>query len=137
MVTFKDWLIYINAAYSYHAATRFRDRACIYRYYVGNDSYFRNYMENYRATFWFDCGNWDGAYLMVIYHQNWLTSLGFKPYQFERITTWINPENDPQGGGYQVLRAMTAIGSGQISGNGVDMMPLQFQKITMTLFLRL
>lgn len=55
---------------------------------------------------------------MVIYHQNWLTSLGFKPYQFERITTWINPENDPQGGGYQVLRAMTAIGSGQISGNG-------------------
>lgn len=27
-------------------------------------------------------------------------------------------ENDPQGGGYQVLRAMTAIGSGQISGNG-------------------
>ncbi|WP_271004876.1 rod shape-determining protein RodA [Listeria seeligeri] len=55
---------------------------------------------------------------MVIYHQNWLTSLGFKPYQFERITTWINPENDPQGGGYQVLRALTAIGSGQITGNG-------------------
>ncbi|AHI56856.1 rod shape-determining protein RodA [Listeria ivanovii] len=56
---------------------------------------------------------------MVINHQSWLTSLGFKPYQFERITTWINPENDPQGGGYQVLRALTAIGSGQISGNGV------------------
>ncbi|EFI84891.1 rod shape-determining protein RodA [Listeria grayi] len=55
---------------------------------------------------------------IVINHQDWLLRLGFKPYQFERITTWINPENDPQGGGYQVLRAMTAIGSGQISGNG-------------------
>lgn len=55
---------------------------------------------------------------IVLNHQDWLLRLGFKPYQFERITTWINPENDPQGGGYQVLRAMTAIGSGQISGNG-------------------
>ncbi|EUJ31358.1 putative cell division protein RodA, FtsW [Listeria floridensis FSL S10-1187] len=58
------------------------------------------------------------AIWMVINHQSWLVALGFKPYQFERITTWINPETDPQGGGYQVLRAMTAIGSGQISGNG-------------------
>lgn len=58
------------------------------------------------------------AIWMVINHQSWLIKLGFKPYQFERITTWINPETDPQGGGYQVLRAMTAIGSGQISGNG-------------------
>ncbi|EUJ23904.1 putative cell division protein RodA, FtsW [Listeria grandensis FSL F6-0971] len=55
---------------------------------------------------------------LVLYHESWLVKLGFKPYQFERIHTWINPESDPQGGGYQVLRAMTAIGSGQISGNG-------------------
>ncbi|EIA21605.1 rod shape-determining protein RodA [Listeria fleischmannii] len=58
------------------------------------------------------------AIWMVINHQSWLIKIGFKPYQFDRITTWINPETDPQGGGYQVLRAMTAIGSGQISGNG-------------------
>ncbi|MBC2161122.1 rod shape-determining protein RodA [Listeria booriae] len=55
---------------------------------------------------------------LVLYHESWLVKLGFKSYQFERIHTWINPESDPQGGGYQVLRAMTAIGSGQISGNG-------------------
>ncbi|WP_163654897.1 rod shape-determining protein RodA [Listeria sp. PSOL-1] len=59
------------------------------------------------------------AVWMVVAHQEWLIKLGFKPYQFERITTWINPETDPQGGGYQVLRALTAIGSGQIFGNGV------------------
>ncbi|WP_099223863.1 rod shape-determining protein RodA [Listeria costaricensis] len=58
------------------------------------------------------------AIWMVIYHQDWLLKLGFKSYQFDRITTWINPESDPQGGGYQVLRAMTAIGSGQVTGNG-------------------
>ncbi|MBA3927352.1 rod shape-determining protein RodA [Listeria rustica] len=55
---------------------------------------------------------------LVLYHESWLVKLGFKSYQFERIHTWINPESDPQGGGYQVLRAMTAIGSGQIGGNG-------------------
>lgn len=55
---------------------------------------------------------------IVINHQDWLLKIGFKAYQFERITTWINPESDPQNGGYQVLRALTAIGSGQISGNG-------------------
>lgn len=42
------------------------------------------------------------------------------PYQQDRIDTFINPENDPQGAGYNVLQATIAIGSGGLLGNGLD-----------------
>lgn len=35
-----------------------------------------------------------------------------------RILTFISPERDPQGGGYNVIRSMLAIGSGQLFGQG-------------------
>ncbi|HUP60151.1 MAG TPA: rod shape-determining protein RodA [Thermoanaerobaculia bacterium] len=41
-----------------------------------------------------------------------------KPYQRERFITFLNPERDPLGKGYQVTQAKIAIGSGGIHGKG-------------------
>lgn len=41
-----------------------------------------------------------------------------KPYQRERVITFLNPERDPLGLGYQVTQAKIAIGSGGIHGKG-------------------
>jgi rod shape determining protein RodA len=40
-------------------------------------------------------------------------------YQKARIETFLHPESDPQGSGYNVLQAMVAVGSGGISGKGL------------------
>ncbi len=40
-------------------------------------------------------------------------------YQRNRIDTFLHPESDPRGSGYNVLQAMVAVGSGGISGKGV------------------
>lgn len=42
-----------------------------------------------------------------------------KPYQKDRITSFINPYLDPQGTGYHRIQSMIAIGSGQLLGRGL------------------
>ena len=39
-------------------------------------------------------------------------------YQRDRITTFLNPENDPLGTGYHIIQSKIAIGSGGIFGKG-------------------
>jgi rod shape determining protein RodA len=41
------------------------------------------------------------------------------PYQKARVTTFINPEADPLGAGYNSLQSMISVGSGKISGYGL------------------
>jgi rod shape determining protein RodA len=41
-----------------------------------------------------------------------------KDYQKTRIETFINPQSDPQGSGWQVIQSQIAIGSGRIFGKG-------------------
>jgi rod shape determining protein RodA len=41
-----------------------------------------------------------------------------KDYQRERITTFINPDLDPQGDGYQQRQARITVGSGGLTGKG-------------------
>ena len=41
-----------------------------------------------------------------------------KPYQKERILTFLNPENDPLGSGYHIVQSKIAIGSGGFWGKG-------------------
>ena len=41
-----------------------------------------------------------------------------QPYQKGRILTFINPERDPKGAGYQIIQSQVAIGSGGIWGKG-------------------
>ncbi|SER87189.1 cell division protein FtsW, lipid II flippase [Gracilibacillus ureilyticus] len=38
----------------------------------------------------------------------------------DRFNAWLNPDENSQGDAYQLLRAMLAIGSGQLSGKGVS-----------------
>jgi rod shape determining protein RodA len=42
-----------------------------------------------------------------------------KPYQRERIETFLNPESNPRGPGYQVLQSKIAVGSGGFWGKGI------------------
>lgn len=42
-----------------------------------------------------------------------------KEYQIARLTSFINPEGDPQGSGWNVRQAMIAVGSGQFFGKGL------------------
>ncbi len=42
-----------------------------------------------------------------------------KEYQKDRIVTFLNPYHDPQGAGYNVIQALTAIGDGGVSGTGL------------------
>ena len=41
------------------------------------------------------------------------------PYQKTRITSFLDPYRDPKGAGYNVIQAMTAVGSGRIWGKGI------------------
>ena len=54
---------------------------------------------------------------------SFLTSLPFiisflKPYQKMRILTFLDPDRDPLGAGYQIIQSKIAIGSGGITGKG-------------------
>ncbi|WND02765.1 rod shape-determining protein RodA [Temperatibacter marinus] len=41
-----------------------------------------------------------------------------KDYQKSRVITFMNPESDPYGAGYQIIQSKIAIGSGGMSGKG-------------------
>jgi rod shape determining protein RodA len=42
-----------------------------------------------------------------------------KPYQRDRVTTFLRPEDDPRGAGYQILQSKIAVGSGGFWGKGL------------------
>src|SRR5271169_643120 len=42
-----------------------------------------------------------------------------KPYQKERVTSFLHPEDDPKGSGYQILQSKIAVGSGGFWGKGL------------------
>jgi len=48
-----------------------------------------------------------------------LSWLFLKDYQKDRILTFIHPEMDPQGKGYQIIQSKIAIGSGGFWGKGL------------------
>jgi rod shape determining protein RodA len=41
-----------------------------------------------------------------------------KPYQKLRILTFVNPDRDPLGAGYQIIQSKIAVGSGGLTGKG-------------------
>jgi rod shape determining protein RodA len=49
----------------------------------------------------------------------WSSGKLLKPYQKARLTSFINPDNDPRGTGYQLLQSKIAVGSGGVWGKGV------------------
>jgi len=49
----------------------------------------------------------------------WSSGKVLKPYQKDRLTSFINPGSDPRGSGYQLLQSKIAVGSGGIWGKGM------------------
>ncbi len=54
--------------------------------------------------------------VLVVVH---MADAGTFGYRGQRIRTWIDPEADASGGGFQTLQALYAIGSGGIFGKGI------------------
>ena len=50
----------------------------------------------------------------------WTSGKILKPYQKARLTSFINPDNDPKGSGYQVRQSLIAVGSGGVWGKGAQ-----------------
>jgi rod shape determining protein RodA len=48
----------------------------------------------------------------------WTSGKILKPFQKARLTSFINPDNDPKGTGYQLKQSLIAVGSGGIWGKG-------------------
>ncbi len=65
-----------------------------------------------------------------------------KPYQKARILTFLNPDRDPLGAGYQIIQSKIAIGSGGLFGKGflngsqsyLDFLPEKHTDFIFTLF---
>ena len=65
-----------------------------------------------------------------------------KPYQKSRILSFLNPERDPLGAGYQIIQSKIAVGSGGIMGKGflqgsqsyLDYLPEKHTDFIFTLF---
>ena len=65
-----------------------------------------------------------------------------KPYQKIRILTFLDPDRDPLGAGYQIIQSKIAIGSGGLSGKGflkgtqsyLDFLPEKHTDFIFTLF---
>jgi rod shape determining protein RodA len=65
-----------------------------------------------------------------------------RPYQQQRVLTFIDPNRDPLGAGYHVIQSQIAIGSGQIFGKGymhgtqnrLDFLPAQHTDFIFAVF---
>ena len=83
------------------------------------------------------------AYSILIFISLLPIAISFlKPYQKARILTFLNPEKDPLGAGYQIIQSKIAIGSGGLFGKGflngsqsyLDYLPEKHTDFIFTLF---
>ena len=83
------------------------------------------------------------VYSMLIFISLLPIAISFlKPYQKARILTFLNPEKDPLGAGYQIIQSKIAIGSGGLFGKGflngsqsyLDYLPEKHTDFIFTLF---
>jgi len=83
------------------------------------------------------------AYSLLIFISLLPIAISFlKPYQKSRILTFLNPEKDPLGAGYQIIQSKIAIGSGGLFGKGflngsqsyLDYLPEKHTDFIFTLF---
>lgn len=83
------------------------------------------------------------TYLTLLFIATAPIAISFlKPYQKARILTFLNPDRDPLGAGYQIIQSKIAIGSGGIFGKGflqgsqsyLDYLPEKHTDFIFTLF---
>jgi rod shape determining protein RodA len=58
------------------------------------------------------------AVLAIMIPVGWHMRRHLKPYQQQRIETFLHPEDSPRGAGYQILQSEIAVGSGGFWGKG-------------------
>ncbi len=64
-------------------------------------------------------GRWRDVLIMAVTAVVLIAALAFvRPYLMERFTTFLHPEKDPQGSGYQIQQSLIAVGSGGFLGHG-------------------
>ncbi len=64
-------------------------------------------------------GKWRDVFLMFLAAVILLGLVALvRPYIMDRLTTFLHPEDDPLGSGYQIQQSLIAVGSGGISGRG-------------------
>ena len=64
-------------------------------------------------------GRWRDVGYMILAAVVLLALVAFmRPYIMDRLTTFMHPEDDPQGAGYQIQQSLIAVGSGGFSGRG-------------------
>ena len=83
------------------------------------------------------------AYMGILFISLAPIAISFlKPYQKSRILTFLNPDRDPLGAGYQIIQSKIAIGSGGFFGKGylngsqsyLDFLPEKHTDFIFTLF---
>ena len=83
------------------------------------------------------------AYMTILFISLTPIAISFlKPYQKSRILTFLNPERDPLGAGYQIIQSKIALGSGGFFGKGffngtqsyLDFLPEKHTDFIFTLF---
>ena len=50
----------------------------------------------------------------------WKTGKRLKPYQKARLTSFMDPDADPRGSGYQIRQSLIAVGAGGVWGKGTN-----------------
>jgi len=58
--------------------------------------------------------------LAVVIGGAYLSGKRLKPYQQARLTSFMNPDADPKGSGYQIRQSLIAVGSGGLWGKGAN-----------------
>jgi len=56
--------------------------------------------------------------LIMLFAAAWSAGV-IRPYHKERLTAFLNPDEDPQGAGWQIRQSLIAIGSGHLLGKGL------------------
>ena len=75
-------------------------------------------------------GRWRDVGVMVLSAVILLALVAMmRPYIMDRLTTFMHPESDPQGAGYQIQQSLIAVGSGGFSGRGFGQSIQKFEDL--------
>ena len=81
---------------------------------IGSTLLIHHFMRQLWLTIAMAVVNISAGLLIVYFWENFL-----HPYQKARITTFLNPESDPLGDGWNIIQSKIAIGSGGLTGKGL------------------
>jgi cell division protein FtsW len=73
-------------------------------------------------------GRWRDVFLMIVAAILLITIIAFmRPYVLDRLTTFMDPERDLQGSGWQIHQSLIAVGTGGLTGRGFGQSVQKFE----------